>query len=76
MSFQFGEPFAHRNVVPEPVGDIQDSSVVLDVSSECSLEPACREALPLLAMTFTVHESGILRFLRCKSDSASDVSLP
>ena len=76
MSFQFGEPSAHRNVVPELVRDIQDSAVVLNVSPVSSLEPACRDALALLAMTFAVHELGILCFLGYRSDPASNVSPP
>lgn len=56
LSVQFGEPSAHRNVVPELVRHIQDSSVVFDVSGESALKPAGRSALALFAVTFGVHD--------------------
>lgn len=52
MSFQFGEPSAHRNVVLELVFDSQDPTVVFDVPPECPLELACCSLLALFAMVF------------------------
>jgi hypothetical protein len=56
VSVQFGEPSAHRNVVPELVRHIQDSSIVFDVSGKSALKPACGNALALFTVTFAVHD--------------------
>ena len=59
LSLQLGEALAPRKDVAEtePANGwtVEDSAVVFNVPPKCSLEPACGDALALLAMAFAVH---------------------